>query len=262
MPTLRQTRDRDRIEAFLRRDRELHVYELGDLDPFFWPLTTWWAAMRFDAIAALALLYRGPSIATLLLLERDDVEAARWLLGRISRELPHPFYSHLSPGLADALGDRDRTFHGTYRKMTLRELAEVDTTGVDRLGAADLAALQDLYARAYPGNWFDPRMLDTDEYFGVREAARVIGVAGVHVVSAAAGVAALGNIVTDPSHRRRGIARRTTAALVSSLLRRVDTIALNVSIDNAPAIRCYRDLGFDDTATYEEWMVAADRPPS
>jgi ribosomal protein S18 acetylase RimI-like enzyme len=257
MLSMIETSDRDRIETFLRRDRELHVYELGDLDPFFWPATSWWAASRSEDFAALALLYRGPATGTLLLLERADPEAARWLLERVATVLPDPFYSHLSPGLADALGDRPRTSHGTYLKLTLRELPEVDTTGVERLGLAALPALQDLYARAYPSNWFDPRMLETGEYFGIRDDDRIVGVAGVHVVSPAHGVAALGNIVTDPMHRGRGIARRCTAALCRSLRRHVDTISLNVSADNAPALRCYHALGFVDAAVYEEWMVGS-----
>lgn len=98
-------------------------------------------------------------------------------------------------------------------------------------------------------------MLETDEYFGIRDRDRLLGVAGVHVVSATHGVAALGNIVTDPNHRGRGIARRCTAAVCRSLRRRVDTISLNVAADNAPALRCYRSLGFVDAAVYEEWMV-------
>lgn len=253
MLELVEMRDRARIEAFLRRDRELHVYEIGDLDPFFWPATTWWAAVRGDAIAALALLYRGPAIPTLLVLERRDVEAAAWLASRLSPQLPDPLYSHLSPGLAHAFGDRPREAQGTYLKMTLRQLAPVDTADVERLGALDRTAIDAFYARAYPDNWFDPRMLETGEYFGVRDGDTLIGVAGVHVVSAQHGVAALGNIATHPEHRGCGIARRTTAAVCSSLLRRVDTISLNVSAENAAAIRCYRALGFDIAATYEEW---------
>lgn len=253
MLELVETRDRERIEAFLRRDRELHVYEIGDLDPFFWPATTWWTAMRGDAIAALALLYRGPAIPTLLVLERHDLEAGCWLASRLSPLLPDPLYAHLSPGLVEAFGDRPREAQGTYLKMTLGTLAEVDTAGVERLGVQDLAAIDAFYARAYPDNWFDPRMLETGEYFGVRDGNALIGIAGVHVVSAHHGVAALGNIATDPAHRGRGIARRTTAATCSSLLRRVDTLSLNVSAENAAAIRCYRALGFDIAATYEEW---------
>ena len=231
----------------------------GDLDPFFWPRTTWWAAVPCDEIAALALLYRGPSIATLLVLERGDVAAARWLLGALSQKLAEPFYAHFSPGLADALGDRERTLHGAHRKMTLRTLPEVEPAGVDRLGAGDRIALQDLYARAYPSNWFDPRMLETGEYFGVRQSNRIIAVAGVQVVSPGQGVAALGNIVTDPDHRRRGLARRCTAAVCRLLLRRVDIVALNVATDNEGAIACYRELGFENTAPYEEWMVAGKK---
>lgn len=252
-----ETNDRDRIEAFLRRDRELHVYELGDLDPFFWPATTWWPASRSDELVALALRYRGPALDTLLLLERAEPGAARWLLERISVAVRGPFYAHLSPGLVDALGDRSRTSHGTYLKLTLRELPEVDVTGVEQLGPADLPALQNLYARAYPNNWFDPRMLETREYFGVRDRDRIVGVAGVHVVSPAYGVAALGNIVTDPSHRGRGIARRCTAALCRSLQRRVDTISLNVAADNEAALRCYHALDFVEAAVYEEWMIGS-----
>jgi hypothetical protein len=29
------------IEAFLRRNPELHIYSIGDLDDFFWPYTAW-----------------------------------------------------------------------------------------------------------------------------------------------------------------------------------------------------------------------------
>src|SRR5262245_26512531 len=42
------------LRAFLDKDRDLHIYELGDLDPFFFPHTRWYT--REDA---LALLYTG-----------------------------------------------------------------------------------------------------------------------------------------------------------------------------------------------------------
>ncbi len=35
-------RDKVRIEAFLRKNAELQVYSLGDLDDFFRPRTTWY----------------------------------------------------------------------------------------------------------------------------------------------------------------------------------------------------------------------------
>jgi len=35
--------DKSAIEQFLRRNTWLHLYELGDLDEFFWQYTTWYA---------------------------------------------------------------------------------------------------------------------------------------------------------------------------------------------------------------------------
>jgi hypothetical protein len=49
----------------------------------------------------------------------------------------------------------------------------------------DLPAIETLYRQSYPGNWFDARMLDTKQYFGVRdEAGALTCIAGVHVFSA------------------------------------------------------------------------------
>ena len=231
------------------------MYELGDLDPFFWPKTRWWVAWRDREVASLTLLYDAPGLPCLLALERSDTEAARGLLHHVEAELPQPFYSHLSPGLVDVLADRHREAHGTYLKMTLRDLPQVDTPNVTRLTVADLEALRDLYARAYPGNWFDPRMLETGEYFGERQGNTLVGVAGIHVFSPQYSVAALGNITTDPTHRGQGIAHRTTAALCRSLRKKVDTVALNVAADNTAAIKVYESLGFERSATYEEWSV-------
>lgn len=74
-------------------------------------------------------------------------------------------------------------------------------TGTSRLTAADLAEITELYSVSYPGNWFDPGKLDTELYFGVREAKKLVAVAGVHVYSAQQRVAALGNIATHPEYR-------------------------------------------------------------
>ncbi len=67
-------------------------------------------------------------------------------------------------------------------------------------------------------------------------------------------MAALGNIATDPALRGQGLAHRATAQLCHTLLATVETIGLNVKADNAAAIACYRKLGFDVAAEYEEAM--------
>jgi ribosomal protein S18 acetylase RimI-like enzyme len=135
-------------------------------------------------------------------------------------------------------------------------LAAVPRGGVQPLGSADLPAMERFYAAAYPDNWFDRRMVETGQYVGVWDGARLLCVAGVHVYSARTRVAALGNIATRPEARRQGLARRATAALCRSLRRHVDTIGLNVHAENAGAIRCYRGLGFAVVTPYaERWLT-------
>ena len=113
-------------------------------------------------------------------------------------------------------------------------------------------------------------MLATGRYVGVREAGRPTCVAGVHVFSQAWRVAALGNVATLPEQRGRGLARRACAALCRLLLEQgIESVALNVRADNAPALQAYRRLGFEPVADYVEttleargaWAPAAQRWP-
>jgi predicted GNAT family acetyltransferase len=88
---------------------------------------------------------------------------------------------------------------------------------------------------------------------GFRENGRLVCVAGVHVHSPTWGVAALGNVATLPELRGRGLARGACAALCLLLLADgIETIALNVRADNAPAIAAYTQLGFELATTYTE----------
>jgi RimJ/RimL family protein N-acetyltransferase len=126
---------------------------------------------------------------------------------------------------------------------------------VTRLEAADLPALQALYEASYPGNWFDPRMLETGCYYGFRSGMEILSVAGIHVYSPSYRVAALGNITTHPAHRGRGLCISVTARLCHVLLQEMDFIGLNVKADNAAAIHCYEKLGFERAGEYEEYLI-------
>ena len=122
----------------------------------------------------------------------------------------------------------------------------------------DLEELTAFYATAYPGTWFVPRMLETGRYVGIREAGRLVCVAGVHVCSPTWSVAALGNVATLPAFRGRGLARGACAALCRLLLDDgIETIGLNVRADNEAAIRSYTRLGFESVAEYTEASLAA-----
>jgi predicted GNAT family acetyltransferase len=101
-------------------------------------------------------------------------------------------------------------------------------------------------------------MLETGRYVGIRRNGELACVAGVHVWSPEWRVACLGNVATLPAARGEGLATAACAGLCSILLGDgIDVISLNVSADNAPAIRTYEKLGFALAAGYVEVMLSA-----
>lgn len=331
--------DPDRIRALLLLDPYLHLYELGDLDPFFWPSTRWF--VRNETVA---LLYTAAGSSVLICLARDP-EPGRDLLRSIREDLPPQLYSHLSPGLFEVLESRyEAASFGEYQKMSLHPRAPLQPTGkhdasapsgdADRHDLGDLGNLDDLanlgdlgdlgdlrnpgkldlrppgkldpgpggarrddlchplvvslaaadvdevrgfYARAYPANWFDPRMLETGCYFGIRgtapleehsdravhdglgETTTLLSVAGVHVYSPREQVGVVGNVATLPIVRGRGLGVRVCRTLCKKLDSEGLRVGLNVARNNEPAIRCYRSLGFIHEADYEERAIRIRR---
>ena len=255
--TLRSVRDRARLAAYLSRDRELHLYELGDLDDFFFPQTRWfgWGQPELEAIC---LLYEGSFGATLLAFSAHGTDGRMCaLLAALEGKLPARFYAHLTPGLVGSLSKR---FHTGPRRSALKlalrnpsRVTAIDTAEVVPIRSEDVESVRALYREAYPDNWFDPRMLDTGCYCGVREGDSWLAIAGVHVLSRVYRVAALGNIATAEAARRRGLGTKVTAALCQKLVREgIATIGLNVMSANHAALECYRKLGFEGVAAYEE----------
>jgi len=257
MPVL-EIRDRRRLHRFFKRNPALHIYETGDLDDFYWPQTVWFGLERRGELAAVALLYTGCSMPTLLALS-DLGPPMMELLSSLAPRLPERFYAHLSPGVGAPLRKTHRLVpHGAHRKMRLahpERLDTLETSSVVRLKPRDKDALLAFYAECYPGNWFAPRMLETRRYFGLKEKGRLMSVAGVHVCSPRYGVAALGNIATRPEARGRGLGTRVTARLCRSLLEDIPEIGLNVKSDNAAAVAVYEKLGFEHAATYLEYVL-------
>jgi ribosomal protein S18 acetylase RimI-like enzyme len=255
-----EVHDRQAIAALLRRDARTHVYEIGDLDDFDWPHTRWFGWMEGDALREVVLLYTQPAVPVLLTIGDASAEMTG-LLEAVTASLPGELYVHASAPLLEILTRRYAvTGAAPHLKLALggTEAVQRDALPVDVLDAADLDAICELYAAAYPGTWFEPRMLATGRYVGIREQGRLACVAGVHVYSPTWGVAALGNVATLPELRGRGLARGACAALCRLLLADgIETIALNVRDDNVAAIRSYTRLGFEPVAEYVEASLVA-----
>ena len=253
--------DKEEIAAFLRRNARAHVYELGDLDDFDWPYTRWFGWERGGRLEQVVLLYSEPTVPVLLAIADEPFGAMEDLLRAVSAELPTALYVHATAPLLDALAER-YAIEGAEPHLKLAlgraELLDLFAVPVEILGAADLAEIEAFYGAAYPGTWFVPRMLATDRYVGIRENGRLACVAGVHLHSPTWRVAALGNVATLPERRGQGLAKGACAALCLLLLADgIETVALNVRADNAPAITAYTHLGFEFATAYTEASLVA-----
>jgi GNAT superfamily N-acetyltransferase len=261
MKTFATLEDKQKIENYLRRRPHLNFYHLGDLDDFFWPHTRWHVSQDDGEIDALVLLYTAPDPIVLLAILNDNQHQMSDLLVHLQPQLPERIYAHLSPGLEDIFQAKyTLRHHGEHYKMTLTNPAALDQFSLEGLITLDkshLPQIHRLYQQSYPGNWFDPRMLQTGQYLGLDdERGELICIAGIHVVSTQYRIAALGNITTHPTQRERGLATRVTAVLCKHLLETVDVIGLNVRTDNTPAICAYSKIGFEVAGIYNEWMMA------
>ncbi len=250
--------DKNEIEAFLRQNVFLQIYSIGDLDDFFWNYTTWYALKQNGTIKAIILFYTGPSTPPLLALT-DDIEPMKELLRSIRRLLPNRFYTHLTPGLEEVIQEQFQLKpYGEHYKMALKHKSrweKIDSSKVIPLSMADLDDILKLYEASYPNNAFDPRMLETNQYFGIRGEDELLSIAGIHVYSKQYSVAALGNVATHPDYRGRGYGKAVIARLCKSLSETVGHIGLNVKSDNRAAISLYEKLGFEVVCSYGEYMV-------
>ncbi len=252
--------ERSKIETFLRGNVYLNIYALGDLDDFFWPYTSWYAWVDRAEIQSIALIYTGGNLPCLhSIAENEKIRYAEELLSGLISILPRRFYAHLSPGLEPILAKHySLKPFGEHYKMALADVSElnkIDTSEVIALSVPDAGEIVKLFQKSYPGNYFEPRMLDTNQYYGIRQSDKLISVGGVHIFSHEYRVAALGNIVTDPEYRNRGYAATVTARICKSLLKEIDHIGLNVKADNKGALKCYKKLGFEVIASYGEFVA-------
>ena len=255
---LKILKDKNTILNFLKKDIFLHIYSIGDLDDFFWKNTTFFGLIDKNEIKAIILLYTGLEHPTILAFD-TKIGLLQELLEHIKHLLPGKFYAHFSIDLEKYLKKYFHLkSHGKHYKMALKypeKLENIDCSKAMLLSEVNLDEILDLYKTSYPGNWFDPKMLETNQYFGILENNKLICIAGIHVYSEKYKVAALGNITTHPEFRRKGYGKILTAKLCRNLLKTVDHIGLNVAVDNLPAISVYKKIGFEIVCSYEEFVV-------
>ncbi len=252
--------DKDKLASFLSRQPALNAYLLGDLDERYWGNTRWFALEQQGEIKEVALLYFGMETPILIAIENADSENLNLLLDGILDDLPDNIYAHLSAGQYKVLKESyQQDSHGMHYIMELQDESRIinfDTQSVQRVGHDDFEQVLALFDLAYPGHWFERKMLDFGPYFAIADKdGNFLSVGGVHVYSEKFKVATIGNVVTHLNAQGKGYSQRVSARLCQELMKSVETIGLNVHANNQAAFHLYKKLGFRKIAEYEEMTL-------
>jgi ribosomal protein S18 acetylase RimI-like enzyme len=120
-------------------------------------------------------------------------------------------------------------------------LRPAPAAAVRRLRAEDLPAMGELAALGGLVAW-RPEVLGHGPAFGAFDGERLVAMAATHF--ATPDVIEIGNIVTHPEYRRRGLASACTSALTQACFGLATRVYLMVMADNLAAFDAYRALGF------------------
>lgn len=237
------------IRACLQGDRRWCVYALGDLSPRMFHKCQW-----FTPDLTLVLHDYGTSIlfAHGIGSIREALEHVTW-----------PVHLQVQP---NALAEVARHAIVTNEKHMIRMAWAGGSVRVSdrvtRLGAADVPAIERLYAdgesTGESPDFFYGSMVTDGVFFGVYKGEDLIAAAGTHLVSREEGAAAIGNVYVRRDRRGSGLGRAVTAAVLHELAG-IETIGLNVRADNAAAIRVYESLGFIKHCDFREALATGLR---
>lgn len=242
--------DPSELAELFDTDRESHLYGLADLEPPFWDHSTWYR----EGPAAVGLVSVGDSWITGYAMSRTAPDETLDLLARVQEPLPSGTWVTGPTGMCEKIsGFRRVRDIGPHWRMILDEIVDVEGSSLAvPLDRDDLDALVDLHASDEGRSFFLPAMLADNPFVGIWENGRLVASAGTHVASRRYGVAAVGAVITRPSHRGRGLGTLAVAALCRRIVDHYETIGLNVEVGNEPALHVYDRLGFRRVFQYEE----------
>lgn len=247
---MRNVENPEILTALFESDRETHLYGLADIEEPFWSNSTWYR--NGDAVVGLVSV--GEEWIAVYAMSRVAPEATLGLLSQVHDSVPPGTLVTGPLGLhASISGIRNCRDIGPHWRMILGDLREIDGSAeAVALSEDDIEAARDLYASDEGGAFFLPAMLSGNPFVGIWEAGRLVAAAGTHVASKRYGVAAVGAVITRPSHRGRGLGTIAVADLCKWLAGEYETVGLNVETANEPALRIYDGLGFRRVFQYEE----------
>lgn len=248
----RQTTDRALLNDFLAQDRLYAAYAICDLEEREFGRTRWGAAYDGDELVAVGMEYTGPTPQPLFVLGRPDGISA--VLRDVIR--PRAAYIAARTTMLPAVEAHYRVDPGPQmvRMWVDRARFRPYPATVQRLLPVEIGELNRLYQLGF-ASWLPSGAIADGVYYGMRVHGQLVAAAGTHVVSPAARLAVVGNVLTHLDYRGRGFATAVTGAVTAELLRTCDQIVLNVRADNPAAINAYRRLGYIEHARFEERLI-------
>lgn len=239
---VREERDRQVLERALNTDRAFSAYALAHLEPDLFAHTRYWIA---EGPSGDAVVLQGGALGrtTIVVGESGAIDAALSLH-------PGSRVSYLSTAAAEHRAALDRTYVlsdtlSMRRMMTTRASFAPVASELRRLTGRDVRRINSLYATEGGPSRYSGETIDRAVYFGAFDGARLVAVAGTHVVAPNVGIAVVGNVFTDRAYRSLGLGTRVTSAVTSELLELgCAEVVLTVDPDNTPAVRAYERLGY------------------
>jgi RimJ/RimL family protein N-acetyltransferase len=254
---VRPLRDPAAIRVLLEPQRAYAAYAIGQLAPRLFPYVRCWYAEGERESGLVLHSSGGLGEAMFTMGGRDAVGA----IIRLHRG-PRQNFATCQP---DHLPVLERYFRLAQQTAMTRmhvtaatfEPARVDDGHVRvlRLRASEARAVNRLYNTEGAPTFYSAAHIESSFYFGVFYDARLVAVAGTHVVSPEEGVAVVGNVFTHPRYRGRGYATLATGATTAALLRECRDVVLTVDPKNLPAVRAYWRLGYTEVCRLIEAPV-------
>jgi RimJ/RimL family protein N-acetyltransferase len=255
---VQETSDREMLRAFLERDRIYSAYALCDLDDREFLRTRWGVALVAGEPTAVVLQYAGYSPQPIFVMgENAGIEA---ILAAVIK--PRSAYVAARAEYLPAIAANYRIESGPLmlRMWVDGEHFRPFPLETHRLLPVEIGELNRLYQLGF-ASWLPASAISDGIYYGIRVNGRLVSAAGTHVISPAAKMAVVGNVMTHTDFRGHGYATGVTSSVTADLLKFCDQVVLNVRADNPPALAAYRRLGYQVFTSFEERLVHRSEPP-
>ncbi|MCC6236532.1 MAG: GNAT family N-acetyltransferase [Dehalococcoidia bacterium] len=245
---IRQAHDRRQLETLLGVDRAYAAYALSHLESGPFEQSEFWVA---ESPAGTGVVLTSDAIGSTLITSGDPTA-----VGAILSLHPGPRLAYLSTASPEHMAAIRRWHHVddplTMRRMSVRlegftAIAEESPdVSIRRLSDLDLHAVNALYAVDERSGQYTGPQINNAVYFGAFVGGELASIAGTHVVSPMMSIGVVGNVLTHPAFRGRGLATYVTSRVTSTLFDLgCELVVLTADPQNTPAVHAYRRLGYE-----------------